>query len=190
MPRGGWGTLCSSGAGLTPDSPKEKPSLCTSHTFSVSYQASSAAICSSVLACGTEGHGVVVVTCPPSRPLPTSLVMEAAGLPGHRDTYRAATVTLRKPQALPACPLPPGTPAGSGLQRPPGPLPQLQADTKPQGSTSTFIMATLGMPGGAELPNHSPESGHSFQPRAGTQGHWACCGDMGHAAGTWDRDTL
>ena len=39
----------------SPDSPSEKPSLWTSHTFSVSYQASSAAICSSVFTCQREG---------------------------------------------------------------------------------------------------------------------------------------
>lgn len=38
------------------DSPSEKPSLWTSHTFSVSFQASSAAICSSVFACQREGR--------------------------------------------------------------------------------------------------------------------------------------
>ena len=40
----------------SPDSPSEKPSLWTSHTFSVSYQASSAAICSSVFTCQREGR--------------------------------------------------------------------------------------------------------------------------------------
>lgn len=43
------------GPWASPDSPSEKPSLWTSHTFSVSYQASSAAICSSVFTCRREG---------------------------------------------------------------------------------------------------------------------------------------
>lgn len=36
--------------------PREKPSLWTSHTFSVPYHAFSAVICSSVFTCGRERH--------------------------------------------------------------------------------------------------------------------------------------
>lgn len=47
--------LISSGGGgdAAEDSPRENPSLWTSQTFSDSYQARSAAICSSVFTCGT-----------------------------------------------------------------------------------------------------------------------------------------
>lgn len=105
-------------------SPKEKPSLCTSHTFSVSYQASSAAICSSVLACGT----VDVERLWSSAPCPTSPPPHIPGAGGSTADWpqghvldSQATSTSHKPSQhmSPLCLL--GIPVGTELQRPPGP---------------------------------------------------------------------